>query len=351
VGVTELDRQVECGWCGTRCLVEGLRFVPEYFVEPAVDADDARRTLQRLLARRGPLPRRALGRSRFRGADLHFVPYNDVSARRTGTMVLDARIRRPPGQERRREGPQPDTRVIFGGIHRVSPAVRLPGWSLEQAALTGGTDVEVIPRPMERAALAGLGRVLHPEIEPDAGGGSGGARSLSALVEDDTEVDEIRVRRIYYPVWRLAYEYQGRSYFATVDGLTGALMGARAPQGDAGRVVWLLATAMLLAFPLGGFLRTMGGALVWDSPAWGLFRLLVTEPLIGVPLLGTVGLLLLVAAAVAWEQYRYPGEVVFRGDRFEVEKIGVPPDNPIMTLAARLSDLLSGGFARWRDFQ
>jgi len=56
-----------------------------------------------------------------------------------------------------------------------------------------------------------------------------------------------------------------------------------------------------------------------------------------------------VVSAVAWEQFRYPGEIVFYGDSHEVEKIGEAADNPLMNLAAKLSDVLSRGFERHRD--
>jgi hypothetical protein len=352
VGVTGLDRQIVCRWCGTRSLVEGMRFVPEYFVRPAVDADGARRALQRLLSGR-PLPKGTLRRCRFGSAELHFVPYNEVSARRTGTMVLDAAVGRGEavavavagaGAARR-----PDTRVIFGGIQRVSPAVRLAGWALDQVALAGGGDVEAIPEPIDRLAMARLGRVLHPEIAPEAALDTRGPRNFSSSVEDATEIAEVRVRRVWYPVWRLRYEHQGRPYFATVDGVSGAVMGARAPQGDSGRVFWLLSAAMLVAFLLGGALRTLGGALSLDAPAAGLLRLALADPLFGPLLLGTAGVALLVVCAVAWEQFRYPGEIVFRGDSFELEKIGAAAENPLMNLAAKLSEALSRGFEGGRE--
>jgi hypothetical protein len=348
VGASELDRQIRCTFCGTRSLVEGLPFVPEYFVRPAVDADGARRALQHLLAER-PVPRGTLGRSRFRSAELFLVPYNDLSARRTGTLVLDAKLRPGRDEERRGAAPRPDTRVVFGGIHRVSPAVRLAGWALEQAALTGGADVEVTPEPANRAAMRSFGRVLHPELEPEAELAPRGPSNLSASVADETEVGEVRVRRIWYPVWRLRYEHQGRSLFATVDGVSGAVMGARAPQGDTARVLWLLGAVMLVAFLVGGALRTLGGALVFDAPAFGLFRLLLLEPMTGTLVLGTLLVALLVVSAVAWEQFRYPGDIVFVGDSHEVEKIGAPAQSPILALAGRISDLLSRGFSRRRD--
>ncbi|HUT76996.1 MAG TPA: hypothetical protein VM285_04880, partial [Polyangia bacterium] len=235
VGVTGLDRQVECRWCNTRSLVEGMRFVPEYFIGPAVDVDGARRALQRLLASR-PLGKGTLGRSRFRSAELFFVPYNEVSASRSGTMILDAAVQRGETGPGARAAPRPDTRVIFGGIHRVSPAVRLPGWALDQVALAGGGDVEANPVPIDRAAMTRLGRVLHPEIAPEEVIDIHAMRSFSSTVEDGTEIVEVRVRRVWYPVWRLRYEHLGRSYPATVDGVSGAVMGARAPQGDTGRV-------------------------------------------------------------------------------------------------------------------
>ncbi|MFO8074208.1 MAG: hypothetical protein R6V85_20290 [Polyangia bacterium] len=341
VGVSELDRVVTCSWCGARAVVEGLPFVPEYRVAPRVDAVAARRAVQRLL-RSDPLPGGLLRSSRFRSAELYYVPYNEIGARRSGLMVID---KLGPGASRGSKRPAADTRVVDGEIHRVEPAVRMPDWALEHSALLESGDAGLALEPCERAALAREGRVLHPTIGAERIVEQLGGTHLAATVDDETEISERRVRRVFYPVWRAVYEHHGRLYRVTVDGVTGRTMGARAPQDDRRRVGWLIGAALLVGILAGGLLRgvaaVLGDAgassiLLGSGESWAALAVVVA----------VLGLSAMVVVAIAWEQFRYPGELVLRGDRIQVEKLNAPPQNSILKAVSSLSDRLGGLFER-----
>jgi hypothetical protein len=69
----------------------------------------------------------------------------------------------------------------------------------------------------------------------------------------------------HYPVWIGRYEYAGRSYFATVDGVTGSTLSGRAP-GDP-----LYQSAIMTGGALGGGLVAgLGISVVGGDVGWGM---------------------------------------------------------------------------------
>ncbi|MEM2868967.1 MAG: hypothetical protein QW379_00895 [Thermoplasmata archaeon] len=69
---------------------------------------------------------------------------------------------------------------------------------------------------------------------------------------------------IFYPIWIARYEYAGRSYFATVDGVTGSILSGRAP-GDP----LYQSLVMTAGSAIGGLLAGLGLSLLSASGTLG----------------------------------------------------------------------------------
>ena len=102
---------------------------------------------------------------------------------------------------------------------------------------------------------------------------------------------------IYYPFYIVRYEYQGRNYMASVDGITGGIVSGRAP-GNSGRQSWFAG------------LSTIAGAIAGAGMYFGI-------KLIGEGIFEIGGFLMLACIAVAiallifcWKQFRNGGEVI-----------------------------------------
>jgi len=348
IGVTEIDRVVTCPYCEARSLVEKGMFVPEYLVEATVDADAARRALRRALKD----PRMTAGlleESRFSSAVLRYVPFHKTAARRVGTLQVQEEARRPsllsgarPGEGRVTVANE--TRVVFGDVARMEPAVRMSGWELEHAAIMDREreqEMTFLPYDPEDASRGGA--AMPATERPDRYLEELKTDSRSATVVDRTSYSQIRVRRIYYPVWRVRYQYKGRGYAATVDGVTGDVIALRAPQDDGSRVKWLIATAMVLSLFFG---KSLGFVLHWV--VFGAGNGLANYDMTWVMALLLVILLfaVLVFSTMGWHQFRYPGEVVIRGAESDVEKVGGKEDSGAMGWLIRLGDAIGGVFER-----
>jgi hypothetical protein len=351
LGASSVERVVECRYCRTRSLVDAPEPTAEYFIRPAIKEISARRIVQALLKDKD-LPPGLLKNTRFHSARLCFVPFYELTGRRLGTMKItefkqqresssfvDQALKRDSlglafapfeAQAMMKEIRLPpkktvDTRVIMSDITRIEPAVNLAAWALEEAEFG---EVRAQPSgvllPMDRKKLERAGRVYDATLAPAQLLSQLTAKTGTAWLDDQTEIAEVRIKRIYYPVWRVRYRYQGRLYGVTLDGVTGKVMSARAPQDDRSRVRWLIGTTAPVAFGVGLILRAVIGALVL-LPGAGrqAGMVIVTAPYLAA--LGSVGLLIaLVLVGFGWEQFRYSGELVITGSKREVEKINRP---------------------------
>ncbi|HJJ35955.1 MAG TPA: hypothetical protein O0X27_02135 [Methanocorpusculum sp.] len=99
---------------------------------------------------------------------------------------------------------------------------------------------------------------------------------------------------VYYPFYILRYEYKGRNYLATVDGITGKVVSGRAP-GNAGRQSWFAACSAI-----SGALAGVGIFLI--------SRFLQTD----VYLYGGIGCIIVAILLLifCWKQFRDGGEVI-----------------------------------------
>jgi len=364
LSMTGADRVVKCRYCGTWSLVSAPDHVPEYYLPPKLDENAARRALQALLTD-PEMPDGLLQSSKFHSASLFYIPYHELSGRRLGTMTLKQRDERIP-KPRTRESiygsvaygmsltpPDPpltsrassgkatvDTRVIMGDIAKIEPAVSLPEWGLEEAEIARlRSDPAGVLKPLNRKAMQAQGRIYEPTIPPERMEKELKVQA-QAILEDTTEVAETKIKLIFYPIWRVRYQFQGRLYGATVDGVTGKIMTARAPQDDQSRVLWLIATSALMSFITG----KIAGGVIFSALAGGqpfeIFLVLLNFAQIVIPAGLILAVLVFFFVGMGWEQFRYPGEIVIMGKERQVVKIG----RPEKTFFDKALDATTGAF-------
>jgi hypothetical protein len=109
----------------------------------------------------------------------------------------------------------------------------------------------------------------------------------------DVHVFPRELSMIFYPIWVVRYKYSDRMYFATVDGVTGAVLSGRAPGDNLWRSI-----AMSSGMAVGGI-----GV---GFSAW-LAVVAQSEDSIGIALIGIVGCLAVAAGAFAF--FRYGSEM------------------------------------------
>jgi hypothetical protein len=336
VSVSEVDRVTSCAFCRVRLLIEGTEVVPEYWIEPRVDEDGARRAL--LDAMRGPdMPSGLVRESRPHSAQLHFVPYTETFARRLGTVRF---LAKSPHVE-----VQATTRVVMGDIHRVELALELPGWGLEESGYAATAREEGhLKHPLDRRRASALGTILRPTRPASSPLDALCLDARTSMFEDHTAFAEVRVQRVYYPIWRLKYRYAGRLWSATFDAVTGALVAARMPLGDSRRIIWFVGSASFVGFALGKMFA-LAAALLGAardgaiSIASSTFDFARADPGgVGPSLALALLILLVVVGLLAYEQFRYPQELVVDGAKREVVRAG----GPSKTALDRFFGLLQG---------
>jgi hypothetical protein len=370
LGAAAVERVVGCRYCGTRSLVDAPEPTAEYFIRPAIKEVSARRIVQALLKDRDLAPG-LLKNTQFHSARLCFVPFYEMTGRRLGTMkvtefkeqrgsssFMDQALKRDSlglafapfeAQAMMKDLRLPpkktvDTRIILSDITRTEPAVALATWALEEAEFG---EVRSHPAgvllPMDRKKLERAGRVYDATLAPAQLLAQLTAKPGTAWLEDQTEIAEVRLKRIYYPVWRVRYRYQGRLYGVTIDGVTGKVMGARAPQDDRSRVRWLIGTTAPVAFCAGLILRGVIGAL-WLLPGAGrqVGMMIMTVPYLLA--FGCVGLVIaLLVLGFGWDQFRYSGELVITGSKRDIEKIN-RPERTFFDAATEVAAKVAGTF-------
>ncbi len=336
VGFTSVERIVSCPWCRARLLVESDAFVPEFCVPAVLDGIAARRRLQDFLRNRA-LPEGLLRHARFEDATLCLIPYHEIRARRLGTIEMTVESVRTVSrttipdenalssmewEEEKIRTARRETRVVTGDVHLIEPAVVMEDAGLREAGIFTLLKGDRPDLPVfNRNGRDVKGLIFAPTVDFNKAIANLNLKGFAATVVDDTQYVETRIRRIFYPFWRLRYRYAGRSFDATVDGVTGEVLFARAPEGDRRRVQWLVAGVMFFGLFMGRMMK--------DADLFGHLRAAsghVIDPTITVSsALFLLGLFLASTALVAvavWNQFRYPGDVVKAEGSLQVEKTG-----------------------------
>ncbi len=108
-----------------------------------------------------------------------------------------------------------------------------------------------------------------------------GMSEISKLIVKDANIEHVTFSKtfvvpkkfvlLYYPFWIIRYEYKGKMYFLTVDGVTGKVISGRAP-GDS---LWQ-AGAIAVGSTIGGILTGLAvpGTVYYDFRA-GAFLLII----------------------------------------------------------------------------
>lgn len=358
VGITNVDRILKCAYCDARLLIDNPGFVPQYYIPTQTDEVTARRKLQNFLTQK-VMPKGLLHHSRFSSATLCYVPFQEFKARRLGTMetAVEKVTRASLGSNmdsdtglgvtyghNQQKSVTRETEVIMGDLHRIEPAVTLPQFGLEHCGVFEQLKNNVALRPFANAAQRGNIRVYPPTIAPETIVEQLNIKGFSSSVIDDTTYVESRSRLVYYPLWRLRYRFSGRLYSAVLDGITGELIVAKAPEGDQLRVMTLLFGVTFIGVLLGNIFKSVSlgehlSQLVTLGPA-GVFGPVVTFLAIVVVGIGAVW-------ALVWSQFRYPGEVCKWGTEIHVEKYNSLLRQrirlPVMTPASLLKLLFQKG--------
>ncbi len=379
LGMSGMERVIKCRYCATWSLVDVPGLVPEYYVEPKINEMEARRIVQSFL-RDKDLPDGLLKNTHFHSAKMCFIPYHEMTGRRLGTMTTTEE------KQQRASGPKfkpsisqssmggwggvnehvgvrdmgalkpkekkVDTRVIMSDLTRNEPAIHLKAWALEEADVTSvRSDPSGLLQSMNRRKMEKLGKVYDPTITTEHMLSKITTTAGAANLVDDTEIAEVKVKRIYYPIWRIRYKYQGRLYGVTVDGVSGKIMAARAPQADGSRVLWMLGTTAMVAFIMGKVGHALVSLIFFDPESMGVLLQMMTRGIVVVaPVVIFSLLLVLVVLGFGWEQFRYPGEIVVTGKRREVEKIN-RPDRTVFDVASELLSGMLGNFMPGKSSQ
>lgn len=331
IGVTNIDRLVSCAYCHANLLVDHPDYVPRYCVEAAVDDVFARRKLQQFLTQ-DFLPKGLLRNARFHAAMLCYVPFYEYKARRLGTiemtvehatktqLVTDYNANNGVGtvsRLKKQKVARRETEVVAGDIHRIEPAVELPQFGLEHCGVYSILKEKPALQPFLSSDQVSRARVYFPTKSSQMMTQQPANQQISTSIVDETEYVEARTRVVYYPFWRLRYRFSGRLYNAVVDGVTGELIVARAPEAEQLRVLALVFGVGLFGLILGAIMKSAAMTRYVfalennNSSGYGFsFLLMGGFLLVSMTLLG----------GLAWSQFRYPGEVCKWANSYHVEK-------------------------------
>jgi hypothetical protein len=321
VGFTELDRIVECRFCKTKLFVQAENYIPEYYIEPKIDKVAARRALQKFLTGPG-MAGGLLKNSHFHSATLCFVPYNDVKLRRLGTLETDhfKRNTEVPGYRNSNIEEKRETSVVINDLHRLEPAVKLTGFALEHTHVFSVLKDSGAPvLPFNREKQAAEGQIYLPQISADKILNDLKKRNMAHSVLDETDFVEIRVRRVFYPLFRLKYRFSGRLYTAVVDGINGKIIYGVAPQNDTFRVIYMVAMTAFSGF----FFGKLFASQMVENGARGIGETSGSAFEVGITLFVLLSVFIAAIAGLtygAWRQFRYSGEIIKEGDVYRIEK-------------------------------
>jgi hypothetical protein len=324
LSLAEGQRVVSCRYCGGESLIQIPGAIPRYAVALGIDREAARGTAQQFLT--GPaLPRSLRERGRIQDVGLCYVPFYEFTGTRLGTFLLREDVKAPPppveegGQDREFQRwlltphpPKEDTRVLQQEYVRIGPAFDLPELGVDRIPLQemrrGAAAVTL--EPYDPVALQSRAVVFAPTKPPARFADESQFRIR--VRSDRTGVVEQRLKILYYPVWQARYRHSGRPYEIAIDGVTGAVLCARAPVEVRLAAAMAVAALGLAALSFGRLQRhfNLGGAAGGGSigsafpAAGGMLGLLAG---------GTVAFLL---AIIAWLTFRRPGEMVLVGGTY-----------------------------------
>jgi TFIIB zinc-binding. len=220
-----------CPYCGT-VVSEGRVYESVYIFKPAVDKTDAFRRVLNLKPVGSPDD---LPAATPTAAELHFVP-----------LYL--------------------YHITFQPLPELETYAAAPAVSQPPVELPKGYRFPVRWRTPFKPSLEKMGIFHQPDLNPEAS-----FHALSEVVEearDYASVFKVRIAAtwafegiVYYPLWRLEYQYGNRRYTASVDAADGTVLHMEYPLSRRGRAqgAAFAAAALLGSAALGAFVAHWAG--------------------------------------------------------------------------------------------
>jgi len=342
------ERVVACKYCQSRSLVLIPDWMPRHYLEPRLDYAQARRAMVKLFQRED-VEAGLLQNARFESAELFFVPFYLIRAKRVGVFTRFATspqaesvglialrenetysqfIRRQRRQGRQGEQQQTDSRVVMADVERSFPALDFADWGLsefepDKVLVSEGLEL----KQYRREELDRLGTALEPRVDARKRMEIFFKTPELAFAQDQTELVEPRADLVYYPVWRVRWRYRGKARAASLDGVTGKILYARAPARERMRMFWLLAVSAAVGLSAGKLLKIP-------------VMILLATGVVSIWLILIFAAILLFFVALGWNLFRYSSELVITGDQAAVEYIGRPAETVFDKMARGLSGFL-----------
>ncbi len=318
----EGERISVCPSCGTRSLIEIKDHIPKYVIEPDLDLRAAKSAARRLLAGEKPAPdiKKAAG---FYSAGLYYLPFYEMTAQRVGKMTTKDIVRKYDVTMEEYKA-----NVIIRDIQHQAPAVRLGEWGLENIHLDKLRQLKSI-KPFDPAKLEKDAHVFDSDLPVEATE-IGKPISSIFVANDETKLLRKNIRLVFCPVWLIKYTYHNRLYRLVIDGVTGKVLFGRAPARDSERIPIMIGTLAVLTYPIA---RAVKLAATGSLPEVGGLLLVLSIPIFLI-LMFFVYLL-----AMAWNQFRYSGEVVWRGEHVDIERVNKPPETALERLGRTMSSI------------
>lgn len=235
IRIEEGIRTTNCPYCTSLLFLEGEGGIQTVMLQNKLTRDAVIQTVQRWFGK--GLKARDLKRAGQIGEVYPiYVPFWRMKARAAGWVCgyrEETRTHRGPGGR------------IYTTIERIpmeKMVLRDFEWS-RIACDIGDLGIQRLRNLDGDSALHEDGSI--PTFEPTKSkteGQNDGVNSIMQMAVASANVPHITFQKVhvipktfgivYYPIWIARYSYSGRAYFATVDGVTGAVLSGRAP-GDA----------------------------------------------------------------------------------------------------------------------
>lgn len=330
------QRIVMCDYCGIKNLTLIDNYVQRYRLSPQISLQEAKRLTLRLLKDK-EMAQDITNNARFYSAGLYYLPVYEMTAVRAGKIIQRdiKKINNGFGGERIKETFRAN--VLMSDIYWNTPAAKLSEWGIENISL------EKIRRekklePFDPSQLEKEAHFFDADIPPETVDTSHGLFE-GYLAGDQSKLAQKSIKLVYTPVWLIKYTYHERLYKVVIDAVTGETLFARAPASDKDRVPLMLLVIFLLSYPIGRTVRFF--ALGGFSPL-AMQMKISTLYFFSIPFF-IFFCFLLIAFAVAWNQFRYSGELVINGRTRYIERLNKPPETKIEKMARSVADLLSSG--------
>ncbi len=338
--------RIRCGYCDGVNLVLNPDTTTHYSITAQISAQSAREMAEAMVTSARYAAKTLKTECVFQPAELVYIPYYEVSGLRLSRtkvdkMVLDqwkympnaGRENAEVDLERKKPRIKTDTRITISDFRFCGLAAGIKNWGMESFNFSkAGKDEQVFRTAFDIRKLQKHGAVIQPTRSR--------RRFQSRYVpvrstkhENITEIVGQEVSVVYYPFYRVVYQYRNTQYQVILDGVSGKVVYCRTPVDARRRALNILMGIGSLGFFFGTFIHYN----IHGTRSIGL---------------NAVGLLFLffllyfgfIYGASTWNMIRYPAEIVYSGGRSTIEYIGKTGRTlPEKVRDARLDILTLGG--------